>query len=105
VKEISPGDLKRMREGGEAFQLVDVREAYEAERCTLGGTLIPLGDVLDRMAEIRRDVPVVMHCKSGNRSSAVISALTQRHGFTNLVNLRGGITAYAAEVDTSLQCE
>lgn len=42
-----------MRENGEAFQLIDVREPYEAERCTLGGTLVHLGDVLDRLAEIQ----------------------------------------------------
>lgn len=105
MNEIPPTELKRMKEAGEAFQLIDVREPYEAERCSLGGTLIPLGEVLDRLSEIRRDVPVVVHCRSGNRSAAVISALTQRHGFTNLVNLRGGILAYGAQVDRSLRCD
>lgn len=93
-----------LREGSQ-FQLIDVREPYEAERCTLGGTLIPMGDLLDRLNEIRRDVPVVVHCRSGNRALAVITALERRHGFTNLIQLEGGIQAYAAQVDPGISCD
>lgn len=102
---IGPEDLQRMRREGAAFQLIDVREPYEAERCTLGGTLIPMGELLDRLEEIRRDVPVVVHCRSGNRALAVITALERRHGFTNLIQLEGGIQAYAARVDPGLRCD
>lgn len=105
MKEITPQELKRMKDAHEAFQLIDVREPYEAQACSIGGTLIPMGEVVDRLAEIRRDVPVVVHCKSGARSSAVIHALTSRYGFTNLVNLQGGILGYGREVDPSLRCD
>ncbi|MCC6400112.1 MAG: rhodanese-like domain-containing protein [Flavobacteriales bacterium] len=102
---IGPEELHRMRRDGTAFQLLDVREPYEAERCTLGGMLIPMGDLLDRLNEIRRDVPVVVHCRSGNRALAVITALERRHGFTNLIQLEGGIQAYAARVDPGISCD
>ncbi|MBL8010560.1 MAG: rhodanese-like domain-containing protein [Flavobacteriales bacterium] len=102
---IGPEELHRMRRDGVPFQLVDVRESYEAERCTLGGTLIPMGELLDRLHEIRRDVPVVVHCRSGNRALAVITALERRHGFTNLIQLEGGIQAYAARLDPGMRCE
>lgn len=93
-----------MREEGTPHQLIDVREPYEAEACTIGGTLIPMGEVLERREEIRRDVPVILHCKSGNRGAAVIQALEARYGFTGLMNLKGGIQAWSVEVEP-LQCD
>lgn len=105
MNEITVVDLQRMRTMRTPFQLIDLREAYEAERCSLGGTLIPMGDILERSGELRRDVPVIMHCKSGNRAAAVVQALTTRYGFTNLFNLKGGMEAWIAEVDQTLSCE
>lgn len=105
MKEVTPQELKTMKEGNETFQLIDVREPYEAEVCSIGGTLIPMGEVVSRLAEIRKDVPVVIHCRSGSRSSAVIQALTARYGYTNLMNLKGGILGYGSEVDKTLRCE
>ncbi len=104
MNEIDARELKRMKDAGEAFQLIDVREPYEAEQCSIGGTLIPMGEVVERAAEIRKDIPVVVHCRSGSRSAAVINALSSRYGFSNLINLKGGITGYARDVDPSLHC-
>lgn len=103
--EITVLELKRMRDERVDFQLVDLREPYEAESCTLGGLLIPMGEITGRLDELRRDVPVVMHCRSGSRGAAVVQALCQRYGFSNLLNLHGGIMAYAQEVDHDLRCD
>ena len=97
--------MRRMRAANERFLLIDVREPYEAERCNIGGTLIPMGEVVDRVAEIPKDMPVVMHCRSGARSAAVINALSTRYGFSNLINLKGGILGYGQAVDDSMTCE
>lgn len=105
MKEITPQELKRMQDAREEFQLIDVREPYEAQICSIGGTLIPMGEIVDRLAEIRKDVPVVVHCRSGARSSAVINALSSRYGFTNLINLKGGILGYGKEVDDGMTCD
>lgn len=104
MNEIDARELKRMKDAGEAFQLIDVREPYEAEQCNINGTLIPMGEVVDRVSEIRKDIPVVVHCRSGARSAAVINALSSRYGFTNLINLKGGILGYGRDVDPSLHC-
>lgn len=104
LPEIEPAELERMRRTGEPFQLIDVREPYEAEICGLNGQLIPMGELLQRLDEIRRDMPVVVHCRSGNRSQAVVAAL-RRHGFTNVTSLRGGLQGYARDVDPALTCE
>lgn len=104
MTEITCAELRRLRERGEPHQLIDVREPYEAEACSIGGTLIPMGEIVGRRAEIRRDVPVILHCKSGNRAAAVIAALEARYGFSGLRNLKGGIQAWSAEVE-ALTCD
>jgi adenylyltransferase/sulfurtransferase len=105
IKEITAAELRHMRESGVPHQLVDLREPYEAERCSMGGQLIPMGEITGRLDELKRDVTVVMHCQSGNRAAAVVQALCARYGFSNLVNLQGGIVAYAQLVDDTIHCD
>ncbi len=105
MKEISPAELQQWKDSGKDFQLVDVREPYEAQLCTIGGKLIPMGEIVGHLDEVRKDIPVVVHCRSGARSAAVINALSTRYGFDNLVNLRGGILEFGLEVDHDIHCE
>ena len=105
MKEVTAPELKRMLDGGEKFELFDVREAYEVEMANIGGHALPMSQLVDRIDEIPKDIPVVIHCRSGSRSSAVIDALSTRYGFTNLINLKGGILAWKAEVDPTLICD
>lgn len=102
MKEITVQELKRMRDENEAFQLIDVREPHEAEIAAIGGQLIPMGEVMDHVDEIAKDKMVVVHCRSGARSGTVIQALEKQFGFTNLYNLKGGILAWAKEIDSSI---
>lgn len=102
VREISPLELKHWKDSGVDHQVIDVREIHEVNVSHLGGLHIPMAFCLARKDEIRRDVPVVVHCRSGARAEAVISALIQKGGFDNLYNLRGGITAWAAAVDPAM---
>ena len=105
MKEITPTELQAWRDAGKEHQLVDVREPYEAQLCSIGGDLIPMGEIVDHLEEVRKDIPVVIHCRSGARSGAVINALASRYGFDNLINLKGGILAYGRDVDPTLKCE
>lgn len=105
MDQITPTELKAWRDSGKPHQLIDVREPYEAQLCSIGGTLLPMGEIVEHLVELRRDIPVVIHCRSGMRSAAVINALSSRYGFTNLVNLKGGILAFAQEVDHDIHCE
>lgn len=102
MKEITPQELKKMRDEGIDFQLIDVRELYEYESANLGGELIPMGEIMGRVDQVDRNRKVVVHCRSGKRSASVISALERQHGFENLYNLRGGIVAYAEEIDPNV---
>lgn len=105
MKEITPKELHTWREQGREHQLIDVREPYEAQLCSIGGELIPMGEIVERVNELRKDIPVVIHCRSGARSAAVINALATRYGFDNLINLAGGILAFGREVDHDIHCE
>ena len=69
MKEIDVLELKSWRDNNTAHQLVDVREAYEFEAGNLEGLHIPMGEVLERQEELRRDIPVVLQCRSGGRSA------------------------------------
>lgn len=102
MNEISVTELKKMMDNHEDFQLIDVREEYEAEAANIGGKLIPMGTVMEHLDEIPKDKKVVVHCRSGKRSASVIQALEQQQGYTNLYNLTGGIMAYAQEIDPGL---
>lgn len=102
MKEKTVSELKAMSDVGVEFQLIDVREPHEFDICNLHGELIPLGTVVNEAERIRKDVPVIIHCRSGARSAAAITELERRFGFDNLYNLKGGIIAYAHEIDPSL---
>lgn len=102
MHEITVQELKKMMDNKEDFQLIDVREEYEYEWANLGGELIPLGTIVDNLHKIKKDKKVIIHCKSGARSSAVIDTLEKQFGFTNLFNLKGGIMAYINEIDPTI---
>lgn len=103
VKQISPKELKARLDAGEDLQLIDVRGADERAIASIGGELIPMETVLGAVEKIRRSGTVVVYCRSGGRSARVIEALQAHHGFTNLLNLHGGLLAWSDEVDPSVQ--
>jgi adenylyltransferase/sulfurtransferase len=105
VKEISVTELKALKDQGADFQLIDVREEYEydiANLAKLGAELIPLATVPANAERIAKGKQVIIHCRSGARSANAVRLLESQFGFDNLYNLKGGILAYADEVDTSL---
>jgi rhodanese-related sulfurtransferase len=102
MKEKTVAELKQMMDEGVNFQLIDVREEHEFDMANLNGELIPLGNLILEAEKIRKDVPVIVHCRSGSRSAAAINELEKRFGYDNLYNLKGGIMAYSKEIDPNL---
>jgi rhodanese-related sulfurtransferase len=83
--------------------LVDVREAWEIELCSLPDSLhLPMQEVPGRLAELEPNVPTVVICHHGVRSRQVAMFL-ERQGFSALYNLTGGVAAWADEVDSSMR--
>lgn len=102
MKEVTVSELKAMLDNKEDFQLIDVREPLEFEVSNLNGELIPLGEIIAHADRIVKDKKVIIHCGSGIRSAVAIQELEKRFGYTNLYNLKGGIKAYANEIDPTL---
>ena len=103
MNSISVQELKKMIDKNEEFQLIDIRESHEVQVCEIGGEHIPMGEVMSNLERIRKDIPVIIHCRSGKRALAIAEALEKMRGYTNLSNLEGGIIAWAKEIDTSLE--
>lgn len=99
MKEITVEELKKLMDSNADFQLIDVREPHEYDICNLNGELIPMSDIPHNVDKISKDKQVVLHCRSGKRSGDMLLWLEKNHGFTNLYNLKGGILAWAREVD------
>ena len=102
INSITVKDLKSWIDERKDFQLIDVREAYEYEICHINGELVPLNTILNYKDQISTDKPVVVQCRSGVRSANAIKVLQSQFGFDNLLNLEGGILAWAKEIDTSM---
>jgi rhodanese-related sulfurtransferase len=82
--------------------LLDVREPWEFETCRIEGALpIPMNSIPARMQELDDDAPIVCICHHGVRSMSVASFL-ERNGFTQVINLTGGVHAWALQVDQSM---
>jgi adenylyltransferase/sulfurtransferase len=101
VPAISVRELKRRMDAGERVFLLDVREPHEAEISSMGAVLIPKDVVRQRLNEIPREGVVVVHCRSGARSATVVRWL-EDEGYTNAINLAGGINAWAREIDPDM---
>jgi len=101
IPEITATELARKLKEEEIF-LLDVREPHEFKLCKIpGATLIPLQQLQDRLGEIEGAKPIVAYCRTGVRSAKAVAFL-HGAGFTSTQNLRGGIHAWADEVDPSV---
>ncbi len=95
--DISVEELKALLGSGEKIHLIDVREEYEFEADNLGGHLIPLGEIPDRIDELEalKGQEIYLHCRSGARSGNAKNYLISQ-GFNKVHNVIGGILAYRA---------
>ncbi|WP_426060500.1 molybdopterin-synthase adenylyltransferase MoeB [Hymenobacter sp. B1770] len=91
--EISADDLKEWQQSGRPLQLLDVREPHEHARRQIGGQLLPLGQLAERLGQLSPGVPVVVHCASGVRSQKAAQLLLAQ-GFSHVYSLRNGLADY-----------
>jgi molybdopterin/thiamine biosynthesis adenylyltransferase/rhodanese-related sulfurtransferase len=101
VPEMTPRELKQRLDHGDNIFVLDVREPHEYQICNLNGYLIPLGDLPKRVHELDSSREIVAHCRSGKRSAEAAEFL-RKAGFRKIWNLKGGILAWADEVDPSV---
>ena len=100
--EIEPAALKELRDSGADIQLVDVRDAWECEICALPGSIdIPMTRIPDQIGQLSSERPVVVVCHSGMRSLQAATWL-RHNGLPGARSLRGGLDAWAAEIDPAM---
>ena len=103
LEEISVTELNDLMKTDKEIQIIDVREPFELEIAKIPNTkLIPLGEVVSRVKEIDQSRTAIIQCKSGGRSAKAIAALQENGYKGKLLNLKGGILAWADEVDPSV---
>ncbi|MDQ2825244.1 MAG: molybdopterin-synthase adenylyltransferase MoeB [Verrucomicrobiota bacterium] len=100
---ISVSELKRKIDNGDPIVIVDVREPFEYEIAHIENSkLIPLSDLPDHLDELDRAKEIVTLCHTGTRSAGAVDFL-KGAGFERTFNLKGGIDAWAAEIDPTMQ--
>lgn len=101
VKSINAGELHLLLQKDQHVVLIDVREVHEHDTYNIGGKLIVLSEIMYHLDEIPREGNVVVYCRKGVRSAIAIQKLQDRHAYTNLINLEGGIEAWIKHVNGS----
>lgn len=101
MKNITVDTLKARLDAGEKINLIDVREPDEYAEYNIGAKLIPLGKIqsmqVDEIEDLK-DEEVIIHCRSGKRSLTACMFL-ETMGFTNTVNVEGGVLAWKEKFD------
>jgi len=101
-QSISATELQRRLAEGAALVLLDVREPEELEICRIQGAVhIPLGDLGRRLHELDSEAEIVCICHHGRRSAMAAGLLAQAQ-FRRLLNLSGGVDAWAEDVDPEM---
>ena len=102
-KNISAKELNELINSAEKIQIIDVREHFEWDICHIEGALnIPMNLIVESIDKISKDITTVVMCHHGVRSMNVIDYLKSIGGYKNLINLEGGIHAWATDVDKSM---
>jgi rhodanese-related sulfurtransferase len=100
MRELRPAELQaHLAAASEAPLLLDVREPWEFDICHIDGSeLLPMGQVLQQLDALDRQRETVVICHHGIRSRVVAMQL-ERAGFERVINLAGGVEAWARELD------
>jgi rhodanese-related sulfurtransferase len=102
MREVVPSQLEAWLKQASPPLLLDVREPWEFHTCRIGGSvLIPMSSIVGRAQELDPERPTVVVCHHGVRSLKVALYL-ERSGFSDVINLSGGVAAWATQVDPQI---
>jgi molybdopterin/thiamine biosynthesis adenylyltransferase/rhodanese-related sulfurtransferase len=94
VADVSADQVDRWLKEGFEFELLDVREAHERAKASIGGVHIPLQELPARLSELSPDRPLVVYCQSGARSKRAAQLIREKLGRADVSNLAGGVVAW-----------
>lgn len=99
---ITVKEVHNLIQNNTPIQLIDVRELHEKAIADIGGELISMGTIEKHIDNLRKDIPLIIYCRTGGRSATVTKLLREQYNFSNAMNLTGGIYAWAKEIDPTL---
>jgi adenylyltransferase/sulfurtransferase len=102
--KISISDLKNWRDQSKPHFLIDIREQYEVDHCSIGGHVFPMETVMSSSDQFPKDIPLIIHCNSGKRSDATCYALQKKLHRFDIYSLEGGIQAYSQAFEPENNC-
>jgi len=102
MRQFRPAELATHIQSGHTPVLLDVREPWEWNVCRLpGAILIPMRELPSRLVELRKEAETVVICHHGVRSYHAARYL-EAAWFADVINLAGGVAAWANEVDPAM---
>jgi rhodanese-related sulfurtransferase len=102
MQTVSPGDLAQVLSSGQGHRLVDVRDRWEFELCRIAGSEnIPMAELMGQLDSLGKEDPIVVICHHGMRSQQVAAYLDSL-GYSNIMNLEGGVDAWSRVVDPEM---
>lgn len=103
MRQMTPSQLKEyLTSGDNSPLLLDVREAWEFDICAIDGSiLIPMGQIPAKIETLDPDQEIVVICHHGIRSAQVCRYL-EHQGFDHMINLYGGVDAWARDLDKDM---
>ena len=102
MQTVSPGELEQVLRRGQGLRLVDVREPWEFDLCRIAGSEnIPMGELMGRLDSLGKEDPIVVICHHGTRSQQVAAYLDSL-GYSNIMNLEGGVDAWSRIIDPEM---
>ena len=95
INEIDAAELKRLLDSDKEIELLDIRSDAEIQQGALPAAKhLPMHLIPLKIQDLPKDRDVVLYCRSGARSYHACAYLMQQ-GVSNVINLRGGIVAWA----------
>ena len=100
---ISPKALEKAQSESKDYLILDVREEYEHQICSIPCLSIPMADIAVKQNEIPKDKKIVVMCRSGKRAEAVANLMECELGFDELLVLEGGILNWIEQIAPNLE--
>ena len=100
---ISPIDAKSKLISEKNFSILDIREKYEHDICSINAIHIPMEDLSSRMSELSKDRNFIVMCKTGKRAEAVANFMEVEFEHQDVFILEGGIIGWIEQVEPSLE--
>lgn len=102
MKYSSVEEVRSEIEAGKMI-ILDIREQYEIDICSIESLHVPMDELFGRLGELPRDKEIAVMCRSGKRAEAVTNILITEHDFTNVAVMEGGILAWIKKFATHLE--